>query len=96
MPIGGSKTRRIELRDVVRREREIRGPSETFHLRDAGGACDRRSDALARHEPSQRDLRRFGLMPGRNFIERLENIQTAFIEIFGGTFAACALSQVGL
>src|SRR5580698_8254442 len=73
-----SKTRRIERRHVVRREFKIRSPSETFHLRDAGGACDRRSDALARHEPSQRDLRRFGLMPGRNFIERLENIQTAF------------------
>jgi len=49
-----------------------------------------------RGEPSQRDLSRFGLMPGRNFIERLENSQTAFIEIFGGTFAALALSQVGL
>jgi hypothetical protein len=32
-------------------------------------------------------------MPGRNCIERLENIQTAFIEIFGDTFAALALSQ---
>jgi hypothetical protein len=61
-----SKTRRIERRHVVRREFKIRSPSETFHLHDAGGASDRRSDAVARHEPSQRDLRRFGLMPGRS------------------------------
>jgi hypothetical protein len=33
-------------------------------------------------------------MPGGNCIERLEDIQTAFVKIFGDTLATLALSEV--
>ena len=46
---GTSKTRRIQRGDVVRRQGEVRSLGETFYLRDASGASNRRRDTLARH-----------------------------------------------
>jgi hypothetical protein len=49
LPAGTSKTSLIQRGNIVRRQEEVRSLGETFYLRDAGGASDRRGDALARH-----------------------------------------------
>jgi hypothetical protein len=49
VPAGTSMTRCIQRGNVVRRQAEVRSLGETFYLRDAGGASNRRRDTLARH-----------------------------------------------
>ena len=90
----GLSGRRVELRHVRGAELQAQRAHELGDLSHRGRARDRRGDRRPSHDPGQRHLRAGRIVPGRDGVERRENLEALGVEILVHAGSARALALV--